>query len=356
MAAQEAEGPGPGTRGDRIVVTIGSRRAAAHLASLERLDDRLDIRYDAELLPAPEAGAPARRSLAQDERWQALLAKSEVLLGLPDDSPDAIAAAVATATRLRWIQLMTPRAGELATAAGLGADVLGRVAVTGTSGAYATPLAEFALASILSFTKSLPQLHAAGTARRWEPRVAPELSGRTVLVVGLGGVGHEVARLSKAFGMRVLAINRLGRTDSPHVDEVRTSRFLGDLLPVAHAVVLALPLTRETKNLLDARRMTRLRADAFVVNVGSAGTIDEQALAAALTEHRIGGAALDVFSAEPLPPQSPLWDLPGVLISPHSAACTPREDARIGALLQENLRRYLAGRELSGRVRPALGY
>jgi phosphoglycerate dehydrogenase-like enzyme len=118
------------------------------------------------------------------------------------------------------------------------------------------------------------------------------LSGRTMLVVGLGPVGTRVARLAKTVGMRVLAVNRIGQTDLPYVDEIRTSRFLGDLLPVAHTVVLALPPTEKTRGMIDAGTITRMRFDAVVVNVGSAGVIDEAALLDALTEGRIAGVAL----------------------------------------------------------------
>lgn len=118
------------------------------------------------------------------------------------------------------------------------------------------------------------------------------LSGRTMLVVGLGAVGSRVAQSAKAEGMRVLAVNRLGQTDLPSVDEIRTSRFLGDLLPVAHAVVLALPLTEKTRGMIDAERIARMRLDAVVLDAGSAGVIDESALQDALAEGSVAGVAL----------------------------------------------------------------
>lgn len=120
------------------------------------------------------------------------------------------------------------------------------------------------------------------------------LSGRTILVVGLGPVGREVARLAKTLGMRVLAVNRIGQTDLPYVDEIRTSRFLGDLLPVAHAVVVALPLTEKTRGMIDADTITRLRFDSVVLNVGSAGVIDEAALLDAQAQGLVAGVALAV--------------------------------------------------------------
>ena len=132
---------------------------------------------------------------------------------------------------------------------------------------------------------------------RLEEVTGTGLSGRTILVVGLGPVGSRVAQLAKSRGMRVLAINRIGQTDLPYVDEIRTSRFLGDLLPVAHAVVLALPLTEETTMMIDAGRITRMRSDAFIINVGSVGVVDAVALLDAVAGGQVAGAALDVGAA-----------------------------------------------------------
>ncbi|MEO6505318.1 MAG: NAD(P)-dependent oxidoreductase [Terrimesophilobacter sp.] len=128
---------------------------------------------------------------------------------------------------------------------------------------------------------------------RLEEFTGTVLSGRTILVVGLGPVGSRVAQLAKSRGMRVLAVNRIGQTDLPYVDEIRTSRFLGDLLPVAHAVVLALPLTQETRGMIDASTITRMRFDSFILNVGSVGVVDSAALLDAVAEGLVAGAALD---------------------------------------------------------------
>ena len=228
--------------------------------------------------------------------------------------------------------------------------------ITSASGVHAEPLAEFAMFGLLAFTKNLPRLLADTKERHWQHRPVAELVDRTLLVVGLGSIGTEVARLAKAFGMHVIAVNRSGRTDVGDVDEVRSSRFLGDLLPVADAVVLTLPLTKETKGLIDAKAISRMRSGAILIDVGRGGVVDEAALAAALEEGRLAGAALDVFAVEPLPPDSPLWRLPNVLISPHTTALSVRENERIIALFTENLRRYLAGNELISRVRPTLLY
>jgi len=183
-----------------------------------------------------------------------------------------------------------------------------------------------------------------------------ELADRTVLVVGLGSIGAEVARLAKALGMHVIAVNRSSRADVPDVDEVRPSRFLADVLPLAHALVLTLPLTEETRGMIDAQAMSRMRNDAILVNVGRGGVVDEEALVEALAGGRLAGAVLDVFSTEPLPRESPLWALPNVLVSPHTAALSVHENERIVALFSENLRRYLVGDDLISRVDPTLFY
>ena len=219
---------------------------------------------------------------------------------------------------------------------------------------HSGPLAEFAMFGLLEFARGLPRLLADTEARRWEHHPVSELADRTLLVVGLGSVGREVARLATAFGMHVIAINRTGRAEVAGVEEVRPSRFLADLLPVAHAVVVCLPLTEETRALIDAAAISRMRAGAVLVNVGRSGVVDEQALTRALQDGRLAGAALAVFATEPLPAGSPLWRLPNVLISPHTATLSAHENERIVALFTENLRRYLRGDQMLSRVCSAL--
>jgi phosphoglycerate dehydrogenase-like enzyme len=245
-------------------------------------------------------------------------------------------------------------------AAGLTDDELARVLITSASGVHAGPLAEFAMFGLLAFTKGLPRLLADTQARRWEHYPMAELADRTLLVVGLGAIGTEAARLAKAFGMHIIAVNRTGRTDFGDIDEIRTSRFLGDLLPVAHAVVLTLPLTlpltEQTRGMIDAQAISRMRTDAILINIGRSGVVEEDELIQALEHGQLAGAALDVFATEPLPPDNLLWHLPNVLISPHTAALSVRENERIVALFTENLRRYLRGDDLINRVAPTLLY
>ncbi|MDQ2826854.1 MAG: D-2-hydroxyacid dehydrogenase [Actinomycetota bacterium] len=345
-----------------VVVVIATPLETEMVALIEAVDGRLDVRYQPDLLPPTRFACDHRgvesfsRNAGQEARWRAMLADAEVLFGLPGDSPTGLADAVRAGAGLRWVQATAGGAGEQVAAAGLTDDELSRVVITRTGGVHAGPLAEFAVFGLLAFTKALPRLRADQAARRWAHYPMAELAGATVLIVGLGAIGNEVARLAKAFGMRVIAINRSGRTDSPYVDEARPPRFLADLLPVAHGVVLTLPLTEETRGMIDARAIARMRTGAVLVDVGRGGVVDEAALVQALQQGRLAGAALDVFATEPLPADSALWSLPNVLVSPHTAGLSARENERIMALFTENLRRYLAGDELISRVEPTLGY
>ncbi len=184
-----------------------------------------------------------------------------------------------------------------------------------------------------------------------------ELRDRTLVVLGLGAIGREVARLASAFGMRVIGVNRSGRNPGSSAERVIATGELVDVLPEADAgVVVTVPSTDATRGLLDAAALAALPRTAVVVNVGRGAVIDEPALIEALVAGRLAGAALDVFAQEPLPDHSPLWQLPNAILSPHTAALSPRENERLVDLFAANLRRYLDGRELINRVRVERGY
>jgi phosphoglycerate dehydrogenase-like enzyme len=230
------------------------------------------------------------------------------------------------------------------------------VAIASASGVHAVPLAEWSLLGLLAFTKNLPRLRRDAAAQHWDHYPVAELRGRTLLVVGVGEIGAEIARLASAFGMRVLGVKR--RADEPvaHVEAVHPPEAIDDLVEQADATVITLPLTDETRGLISRRTIGRMRDGAIVVNVGRGGVIDEEALVAALESGKLAGAALDVFANEPLPATSPLWGLENVIISPHTAALSWHENERIIELFADNLGRYLRGEELRSRVRTTLFY
>ena len=348
--------------GDHVTVAVVTPLEAELVAKIPSADPRITVLYEPDLLPptrfpGDHRGVDGfRRTPEQERRWLALLGSADVFFGLPGDSGPGLAEAVAIAPRLRWVQGTAAGAGEQVRAAGLTAEDFERIAFTTSSGIHGSQLAEFAFLGLLAFNKDLPRLLRDKAARHWDHYPVRELAGQTMLIVGFGSIGDEIARRAKAFGMRVIGVNRSGASGSPNVDEMRGIGSLATLLPTADAVVLALPATHETRQMIDGRAIGLMRHGAVFVNVGRGAVVDEDALVAALESGRLRGAALDVFATEPLPSDSPLWDLPNVLISPHTAALSIHENARIVELFCENVRRYLAGEELINRIDPRLLY
>ncbi|HZS00503.1 MAG TPA: D-2-hydroxyacid dehydrogenase [Chloroflexota bacterium] len=253
------------------------------------------------------------------------------------------------ARRLRWVQCLGAGVDRLVAVPELPADVVISRVGRGFGPAMAEHVLGYLLALALEVPRALDQQH----RRAWEPYSAPLLRGRTAVVVGLGEIGGEVARLLRAAGLRVLGVNR-GGAPSPHADETWPVAALDRLLPRAEILVLVVPLTAETRHLLDARRLALLPRGAWLVNVGRGALVDEPALVAALRAGQVGRAALDVFEVEPLPADSPLWDLPGVVITPHVAG--PDDVAHVADVFAANYARFRAGQPLLYRVDRACGY
>jgi phosphoglycerate dehydrogenase-like enzyme len=345
-----------------MIVTPLEAELAGRVAAA---DPQVELLFDPALLPparypGDHGGNPAfRRDPDGEARWQAMLDRAEVLLGVPGDSADALAELLAgAAPSLRWVHATSAGAGELVRRAGLDRETLDRVAVTTSSGVHAVPLAEFAVMGLLAVAKDLPGMAAAQRARSWPTVRRPlrELHGQTLVLVGLGEIGREVARLGKALGMRTVGVRRSPGAPPPFTDEVHGADRLPELAGRADAMVVSLPLTRQTAGLLDRATIQRLPPGCIFVNIGRGGVVDEAALIDALRERRIAGAVLDVFATEPLPPDSPLWTLPNVLVSPHGAALSEHENERIVELFVANLRRFLDGAPLAHRVEPGVWY
>ena len=237
------------------------------------------------------------------------------------------------------------------------------IAVTNASGVHKIPIAEHVLGLLLAMARRFPSSfrHQAtghwGQQDIWDEPIRPrELRGATLLLIGLGAIGREVARLGSALGMRVAAVTRSGRDPTGVTDLVTPVAELDALLPQADFVVLAAPETSETLHLMDAQRLARMKPSAYLVNVARGSLVDESALVAVLRERRIAGAALDVASAEPLPQSSPLWELENCFITPHLSGASDALWQRQAELLFDNLERWFAGRELRNRVDLARGY
>jgi len=345
-------------------VVIASPLEEALVEQVAAADARLRVHHDPTLLPPARwrgdhtGDRDWRRDPARDRDWAALLALAEVLYGVPHESSGGYREVMAACPRLRFIQATNAGAGQQVREAGVAPAELERVAIATAAGVHAVPLAEFAIFGLLALAKDVHGLERDRAARRWPALRRPwrELHGQTVLVLGLGGIGRETARLADALGMHVIGVRRSPREPVPHVAELHPTGSLPDLLPRADAVVITLPLTDETEGLLDGRMLAKLKPGAIVVNVGRGAVVDEAALIDALRSGQLAGAALDVFATEPLPEDSPLWTLPNVLVSPHSAALSPYEDDRIVDLFVDNLRRLLAGEPIVNRLTPQRPY
>jgi phosphoglycerate dehydrogenase-like enzyme len=265
----------------------------------------------------------------------------------------------AAGSTLRWVH-----SGAAGVGGGLGAlPSDGNLLFTNSAGVHAEPIAETVTGMVLHFARGLHLAVRAQAERRWAaddfqqmPPAAWELAGATVAVVGLGGIGSAVARRMTALGARVVGVRRRGSAGPPGVEVLTGAGALDEALEQARVVVLTVPETQETRGMLGADRLGRLPEGAVLVNVSRGRVVDEEALVRALRSGRLGGAALDVFATEPLPPSSPLWSLPNVLITPHVSGVSEGFWRRETDLVLENLRRYLAGEPLLNRVDPVAGY
>ena len=339
---------------------------------MDTIDILCTLRFTDDLLDALRAVSPRLRVSQQTshnpgEVAAALQAQpnTEILYGLhlPPNILDL-------APRLRWVQLHSAGADHLLDHPIMDSDVL----VTTSSGIHATPIAEYVFASILAYRWRVPlwtrcQREGRWPSERWNLFARPELRGSTLGIVGYGSIGREVGRLGKAFGMRVLAVRRsTGRTDQGYAVEgtgdpggtiperYYTPEALREMLAQCDFVVVALPLTAATRQVIGEPELRAMKPSAYLVNIARGGLIDEAALVRALREGWIGGAGLDVFAEEPLPPDSPLWELDNALISPHVAGFSPHYDERAVALFAGNLSRYLAGLPLQNQVDKKKGY
>lgn len=342
----------------RILVTFALEPEL--IREIEAVDRRVTVRVLGEterralrgLYPSEAEAAAVRSGLKGAFRdadvilgfWGAQLHEAFTGMGhIRDVAPD-----------LKWIQLTSAGSDRLLASGFVGREVV----VTTASGLHATPIGEYVLAVMLMFAKGAPRFFRAQVERRWERFMPTELYGKTVGVVGMGNIGREVARLSKAFGCRVLGIRRSARArgSDEHADELLPPSGLPYLLAESDYVVLATPLTPETRGLIAEPQLRMMKPTAVLVNIARGPVAVEADLVRALKDGWIAGAALDVFEREPLPPESELWDLENVILTPHISGGTEVYNRRAVAIFTDNIRRFLAGEPLRNVVDPARGY
>lgn len=328
-----------------LQVLIASYLEPEHVARIRAVPG-VEVMYEPDLLPQPtytgqHHGQTFVRTPQGEARWRGMLARADVLFDFDFTNLEQIPA---LAPRVRWIQATSAGIGELLARTGLDDTP---ITFTTASGVHAGALAEFCVAAMLVFVKELNRLKADQAARRWERYCARELRGMTLGIIGLGHVGREIARLGHALGMRVIGTKRTVPADGlPCVDRVLPPEGSSEVIREADVLVLIVPQTAETRRLLGARELRSMKRGAILINIARGAIVDEAALVDVLREGHLGGAALDVFAKEPLPADSPLWELPNVIVSPHSASTVPAENARLTDLFCENLRRYLDNKPL----------
>jgi D-2-hydroxyacid dehydrogenase (NADP+) len=316
-----------------LTVLIGEDIGAANLARLRNEFPEVDFRFclqDAEWLEhAPHA------NVIFSKRWPA-----EAMKQTP---------------ALRWVQAGTAGVDRL-----LSFNLASRgIIITNSSGAHGDPISELILAQMLSFATGLHKLIRAQSERRHLKQELTsakfELAGQTLCVVGLGDIGGTLARKAAALGMHVIGVRRSNRP-AEGVSHIYTNEQLHSALAQADHVALCLPLTNDTRHFIGAEELRVMRPTAYIYNVGRGASIDEAALVDALKKGTIAGAGLDVTDPEPVPPDSPLWEMPNVILSQHTSGMSPHNANRITELFAANLRRYLANEPLQQRIDPDRGY
>jgi phosphoglycerate dehydrogenase-like enzyme len=260
---------------------------------------------------------------------------AEVLLLSPRVGAAALRSVLSDSTRLRWVHALAAGVDTLPL------DSLGKIILTNSRGLYADALGEWVIAAMLWFAKDLPRVARNQAAHRWEPYTVERIEGKTAGIIGYGGIGKAIGRRAEAMGMHVVPSRRNAANDAA---------FEADY------VVLSVPLTPETRNLMSAERIARLKTSSVLINVSRGAVVDEVALVDALRNRKFRGAALDVFQTEPLPPDHPLWALDNVLLSPHTADHTSDSHERAMRFFLENWRRFERAQPLENVVDKTAGY
>ena len=319
------------TRESRPVVAVLCERPTDRPPGLDDLD--VDFRYcAADGLASAVRGARA--------------------LLLWDFFSTAVSDVWADADSLEWIHITAAGVDTLLFDGLRESDVV----VTNARGVFDRPLAEYVLGAVIAHAKDSRTSFDLQRRHQWQHRETRSITGATALVVGTGGIGREIAKLLRAAGLVVRGAGRRTIADDPDFGEVVSSDDLVAEVGWCDHLVLAAPLTAQTRGLVDAAVLDAMKPDAHLVNIARGPMVDEAALLAALTERRIGGATLDVFDTEPLPPEHPLWDAPNVTITSHMSADVVGWRDTLAAQFATNVRRWLAGEPLLNVVDKKLGY
>lgn len=260
-----------------------------------------------------------------------------------------------TAPNLRWQH--TPSAGVdhiLSSPLFLEREIV----LTNSAGIYAIPIAEFVMTLILNHAKQFAAVRSLQAQHRWQQNIGfsfTELTNAKLLIIGAGGIGQAIATRASAFGMHVWG-SRRHTEPLPGFERIVGTEEWRSLLPEADYVVVAIPLTPQTRGIIDAAVLRSMRSSAYLINIARGAVVNQADLLNALEENWISGAGLDTFDPEPLPADSPLWSLSNVTVSPHCSGFSPQNDQRIVELFLDNLMRYRSGQPLRNIVNKSVGY
>ncbi len=261
---------------------------------------------------------------------------------------------ILNARKLRWVHLGYAGVDMILYPEIVNSDVI----ITSSKGIHQFHMTEFLFGMILTLTRKFDKIYENQKQKRWDKQVAKEfelLNGKTIGILGLGNIGRQIARVSKAFGMYVIGMKRT-KTKVDFVDEVVTKEEIHHLLENSDFIVLVLPLTDETYHLIGEREFNLMKRKPYFFNIGRGAVVDEKALIDALKDGKIRGAGLDVFEEEPLPPDSPLWTMENVLITPHIAGLFPNYWEEPTNIFIENFKRYIDGKQMINIVDKIAGY
>ncbi len=329
---------------EELVVGLTFRIDDALIAEIEAVDPRIRTLRLFEISGRQEPDAETKARLLEQ------IAFAEVLMGTTGTAREYFEAA----SNLRWFQSINAGLERLEREGILSMGF----AVTSGAGIASVAIAEWILGTMVMLTKNLHVYVRQQGESKWESRRSGELDGKTVGIVGLGAIGRETAKRCRAFGMRVIASRRTvsaGSTD-PDCDLLLPYSDLDRLLEESDYVVLSLPLTAETRGLIGAAELARMKSTAFLLNVARGDVIDQEALVEALKSGSIAGAGLDVTSPEPLPADSDLWAIPNLVLTPHMSGNVEGYGHKAAGVFVANLKRYLAGEPLEHLANPTLGY
>jgi phosphoglycerate dehydrogenase-like enzyme len=344
-----------------VIVTIACPLAPELVATIGAVPGVDEVLFDPALLPEPRFpndhnGDPSfALDAASQARFDAMIARADVLFCYPRESASGLASALQIGTHVRFVQGTSAGMGAHVWRAALPAEVLARVQFATAAGVHGGMLAEFAFYGLLALRKDARRLAKIRADRAWVHYAMDELDGSTLGIVGMGQIGAAVAVRARAFGMRVVAIARTS-APQPLANQTFAIADVAEALALCDAVVVTLPATDATAGVIDAAALARLKPTAIFVNVGRGSVVDQAALLAMLQDGRLFGAVLDVSDPEPLPPEHPFWTMKNVIFSPHTAALSRHENERIVALFCDNLARFAAGKPLRNAVNMAEFY